>query len=98
MSKHEQTYVFLCPGRTVTVVVREHPDRVDLTVMTTLCGGHDDGDEVRSFEEFSAWMTPLLEPYEDDPRPFVINRLDTGQTAIVVGDADRSSCIVIDHA
>jgi hypothetical protein len=88
MSKHRETYVFRCSDRTCTVVIRECRDHVkfDLT-MSKYGRGQDE-------EAFEAWIKPLVERYENDPRPVVMPHPLTGQTAIVGGVGPRAWLMV----
>lgn len=62
--------------RQFAVTIWELPDRVIVDLVATKYGEYGDT------AEFAAWYLPLVERYDDDPRPLVTKHPLSGQTAV----------------
>ena len=91
MSKRKQTHVLRGSDRTCTAVITEHKNYVlfDLKMSPSGWGSEQD------IEACDEWMKPLLERYDNDPRPLVIPHPTTGQIAVIGGDAQRRRLTVL---
>ena len=83
MNKRKQTHILRLPDRTCTVVILERKHYVLFLVQLTRYGWSCEAD----FEAFRNWLQPLLDHYEDDPRPIVMPHPRTGQLAVIGGAA-----------
>ncbi len=90
MSKRKETYVFRCPDSTCTLVIRECRDHVKFDLTMSRYGWSRKQD----LRDFVKWLKPLVERYEDDPRPIVLPDPTTGQVSVIGGDVNCGWALV----
>jgi len=81
---HAESYVVKLPKRTGIVKVIEEPTRIVFQLRLDKYGVF--GDEA----ELSDWLLHILEKYDTDKRPIVMDNPTTGEIATVFGDASSS--------
>lgn len=83
-----ETHIIKLPKRTGKVEVVEEPTRILIKLRFDKYGAF--GDEA----EFENWLLPILEKYDSDKRPLVMDNPKTGEVATVFGDANYSMAVV----
>ncbi len=80
MTRSRRTLSLKTRGRTFSLTITEHSDRVEIALTATKYGTF--GDE----PELQAWLAPIFSHYDTDPRPIVMANQHSGELAVITGD------------
>lgn len=81
-------HILKLPDRTGRLEVLEEPSRIFIKLTFNKYGAFDD------FENVDRWLFPILERYDSDPRPFIMENPTTGEVATIYGDSSNHLAII----
>lgn len=74
--------------RTISLEIIDEPNQVIMVLRCTKYGLNGD------LKEIIAWMAPIFEPYDSDPRRFVMAAPDLGESQVTRGDCTNLKALV----
>lgn len=83
-----ETHFIKLPKRSGKLEVIEEPTRIVMKIRFDKYGDFGDLDEVKK------WLWPIMEKYEADPRPMIMDNPMTGERVTVMGDASNFVALI----
>ena len=77
---NQQTHILKTKERTHRATVTQHPTYVEVALRCSKCGDCLDQDKLK------AWLLPIVEPYDADPRPIRFVNPHSGEVATILSD------------